>query len=126
MKRQAMLWALIVLCSTLYQTFIKIVADEMGGIDFSAVWIQQAAGTPSMWAALASEIAAFVVWMHILSDHDLSRAFPISAISYVLILCVGWFAFHEDMLPLQIIGSALILLGAWMIGTAGAHKEPAS
>jgi drug/metabolite transporter (DMT)-like permease len=90
---------------------------------FGVEWIKQAAVTPWMWAALISEAAAFVVWMRILSDHALSKAFPLSAISYLLILCIGWFFFHEAVLPLQLVGSALILAGVWLIGTANTRKE---
>ena len=55
-------------------------------------------------------------WMH---DGKLtSKAFPLSAVSYILILCTGWFIFNEAILPLQLLGGTLILAGVWLIGTA--------
>ena len=126
MKKHVILWSLIPICNTLYQVFIKLAAHDMGGTDFGIAWLQQAAVTPWMWAALASELASFVIWIKILSDHELSKAFPLSAISYLLILSVSWFGFYETILPLQLVGGTLILAGVWMIGTANTQKEAAA
>lgn len=123
MKRNLILWSLIPVWSTLYQSFIKLAAGSMGGMEFGPDWLKQAAATPWMWAALASEAAAFITWMKILSSHDLSKAFPLSAISYVMVLATGCLVFHEALLPLQLAGGALILAGVWLIGMAGKHSD---
>lgn len=125
MKRNLILWSLIPVWNTLYQLFIKLAAGSMDGVDFGADWLRQAIATPWIWAALVSEAAAFITWMQILSSHDLSKAFPLSAISYVMVLATGWLVFHETLLPLQFVGGALILAGVWFIGMAGTHKETA-
>ena len=122
MKRNVILWMLVPICNVLYQFFIKLVARHMDGIEFGSLWLQHAAISPWMWLALISEIGAFFVWMQILSTHNLSKAFPLSAISYLLVLCVGWFVFHEPIMPLQLLGSALIMGGVWFIATAEAHS----
>ena len=123
MKNNIVLWSLIPILSTLYQLSTKLVAHNLDGMGFGVSWLTQAAVTPWMWVALASELAAFVIWTRILSDHDLSKAFPLTAVSYVLILCVSWFGFNETILPLQLLGSALILVGVWMIGTTKPQEE---
>lgn len=123
MKKTLLFWSLVPILSTLYQLFTKLVAHNMEGLDFGVAWLIRAASTPWMWAALISELAAFIIWMRILSDQDLSKAFPLTAISYVMILCISWFGFHESILPLQLIGSALILAGVWCIGTAETSKK---
>lgn len=125
MTRTYLLWALIPIFSTLYQFFSKLTAHHMEGTDFGLIWLTHATSTPWIWAALVSEIASFIIWMKILSVHDLSKAFPLSAISYVLVLCIGWFFFDETILPLQILGGALILAGVWMIATAHTTKKGA-
>ena len=123
MKKNLILWSLVPILSTLYQLFIKLVAHDVEGLDFGLTWLTHAVHIPWMWAALASELAAFVIWLQILSNHDLSKAFPLTAISYVMILCISWFGFHETILPLQLIGSALILAGVWVIATANTNAS---
>ena len=124
MKRLTLLWLAIPLLNTLYQVFIKLAAGDLKGLDFGIVWIQHAAVSPWMLAALVSEIASFVIWMQILAKQDLGKAFPLSGISYLLVLLTSWTIFKEPIMPLQIIGSALILAGVWLIGTASHTHKP--
>ena len=62
--------------------------------------------------------------MQVLSELDLSKAFPLSALSYVLVLLSSWLYFREQMTTLQLLGSALILGGVWLIGTASGRSSP--
>ena len=68
-----------------------------------------------MIAAVGAEVACFVIWMHVLTELDLSRAFPLTAVSYIMIFAASWLVFNEDVSLLQLIGSGLILGGAWLI-----------
>ena len=122
MKRDMILWLLFPLCCALYQLFIKLATATLPA-DFGVAWLWQAIVTPWIWAALLSEIASFILWMCILSSHAISKAFPLSAISYLLILCIGWFGFNETILPLQLAGILLILAGVWLIATVKPSKE---
>ena len=123
MKRKIILWILIPIFSTLYQVFIKLTANKMEGVEFGLAWLVKASSIQWMWLALISEVASFIIWMKILCDHNLSKAFPLSAISYTLILLTSWLVFNEEILLLQIIGSIFILTGVWFIGTAEKTKK---
>lgn len=118
-------WLALPLLTTLNQVCIKLLAQGLNRQIFGWEWIFYAMRSPLILAIIACEIATFMVWMKILSLMDLSKASPISAISYALILCVSWVGFHEAILPLHIIGSALILAGVWMIGTAENYERSA-
>ena len=61
--------------------------------------------------------------MKVLSELEISKAFPLSGISYVLIVAAGWFLFGEPVAWLQLVGGGLILTGAWLIATAH-NAEP--
>ncbi len=67
-------------------------------------------------AMLALEIASFAAWMTALSEMKLSAAFPMSAVSYVLIIVAGWTLFHEPANAAQVVGGGVILFGIWLIG----------
>ncbi|MBB3611810.1 EamA family transporter [Rhizobium sp. BK602] len=115
-------WLAVPLLNTLFQFFIKHGAAQLSDATGFG-WLRQALTSHWILAAIAVEVACFFIWMSVLSELDLSRAFPLSGISYVLIIATGWFVFGEPVVALQVIGSGLILAGVWMI--AGASGEAA-
>jgi multidrug transporter EmrE-like cation transporter len=70
-----------------------------------------------------SELLSFVLWLNVLTHVPLSKAFPITAVAYIAIELMSWTIFKEPVLPLQIIGSALILAGVWFINIASEEIE---
>lgn len=80
-------------------------------------WLLQVSSDPWTWVMIAFEIVSFVAWMRILASLKLSEAFPLSAISYLLIEALGWFRFHEPITAFELIGSALIVTGVVLIGS---------
>ncbi|NKC05229.1 EamA family transporter [Brucella haematophila] len=119
MKSHVSLWIAIPVFNTLAQIFVKFAAEQLDQITTTGLgWAIAAATSPWMLAAVAVEIACFFFWMKVLADFDLSKAFPISAISYVAVLAASWFWFQEPTNLLQITGSVLILSGVWLVSTA--------
>ena len=120
-------WLAVPVLNTLYQFFIKHGAVQLRGTD-GAGWLWLALESHWILAAIIVEILCFFIWMNVLSELDLSRAFPLSGISYVLIIATGWFVFGEPIIALQVIGSGLILAGVWLIAgastaTTGHHES---
>jgi multidrug transporter EmrE-like cation transporter len=115
-------WLAVPVLNTLYQFFIKHGAAQLDGAA-GADWLWQALASHWILAAIAVEIACFFIWMNVLAELDLSRAFPLSGISYVLIIATGWFVFGEPVVGLQVIGSGLILTGVWLIASAAGEPS---
>lgn len=115
-------WLAVPVLNTLFQFFIKHGAEQLGNGSAEA-WLWQALSSYWILAAIAVEIACFFIWMNVLAELDLSRAFPLSGISYVLIIATGWFVFGERIVALQVIGSGLILTGVWLIASANVEAE---
>jgi drug/metabolite transporter (DMT)-like permease len=109
-------WLAVPLLNTAQQILLKRGAEEAAG--GHGDWLLQILSSHWFLAAIAAEIACFAIWMMVLSELDISKAFPLSAISYVFIMAVAWFAFGEPLPPLQLAGSGLILIGIWCIATA--------
>jgi drug/metabolite transporter (DMT)-like permease len=116
-------WLGIPVLNTLFQIFIKLASEEVKGFGSIGEWLVRAVMSPWMLGAIAIEIACFIIWMHVLSELDLSKAFPLSAISYVLVLASSWLLFNEEITALRLIGSTLILGGVWLIGTASMQQD---
>jgi multidrug transporter EmrE-like cation transporter len=107
-----------------YQIAAKTAAGHLATAHFDLAWLIAAARMPVVQLLIGLEIASFVAWMTVLSEMPLSAAFPLSAVSYVLIIAASAFVFHEPIGPLQVVGSAAILAGVWLIGRGTARAEP--
>ncbi len=102
---------------------MKFLALDLGDQSFGMAWFEHALKKPYMIGILGFEILSFVLWMRILSVMDVGRAVPLTAIAYIFVLALGWFGFHEPMHAIQIIGSALILIGVFLLGTSDRHQS---
>jgi drug/metabolite transporter (DMT)-like permease len=118
MSANRLIWIGVPVLNTLFQIFIKLAAEQTTEFRLSGEWLFQTMSSPWMLASIAVEIVTFFIWMRVLSELDLSKAFPLSAISYVLVLASSWLYFGEEINMLQLLGSGLILCGVWCIGTA--------
>jgi len=111
-------WLLVPILNTVQQVCLKQsanAANESAGHFFHGLFI-------SHWFALAivAELVCFAIWTTVLRELDLSRAFPLSAVSYVFVMATAWFAFAEPLPLLQITGSLFILAGTWCLA-GGSH-----
>jgi len=117
------LWIGLPVLSALFQASAKMLAAEMRHTPFSWSWLVQATHSPWAVVVLVSELLSFVLWLNVLTNVPLSKAFPITAVAYIAIELMSWMLFKEPVLPLQIIGSALILAGVWFVGIASDHDQ---
>jgi drug/metabolite transporter (DMT)-like permease len=112
------LWIGLPVLSALFQASTKMLAAEMRHTPFSWSWLVQAMHSPWALVVLVSEVLSFVLWLNVLTNVPLSKAFPITAVAYIAIELMSWMLFKEPLMPLQIIGSTLILAGVWFVSSA--------
>ena len=117
------LFAILPLLTLGYQIAAKASAAHLAHAQFDLAWLISAARLPSVQLLLVLEIASFVAWMTVLAEMPLSAAFPLSAVSYVLIIAASAVVFHEPIGAMQVGGSLAILVGVWLIGR-GARQTP--
>ena len=73
------------------------------------------ASTPVVWLGLASYAIGAVLWMVVLSRLDLGYAYPLLAISYILIPLLAHFLLGEAIPPLRWVGIAVIFAGVIIV-----------
>ena len=98
------------------QIAFKLAAKELGDGALDADWLAAAAGSPTVWCAVLLYLTVFVLWMLILQQIDLSRAFPLTALTYITVPAAGVLFFHESLSLAQIAAIALILAGVILVG----------
>jgi multidrug transporter EmrE-like cation transporter len=117
------LWVGLPVLAALFQASTKMLAAEMQHMPFSWSWLVQATHSPWAVVVLLSELLSFVLWLNVLTHVPLSKAFPITAVAYIAIELISWTLFKEPVMPLQLIGSVLILAGVWFISIASEEIE---
>jgi drug/metabolite transporter (DMT)-like permease len=114
--RQIAIWTAFIVLDTGTQLAFKWGADGLSDMDFGLTMIAKAISLPGVWLACIGYIGTFVVWMAILRDMPLSRAFPMTGLAYVTVPLFAWLAFGERIDLTRSIGIALILAGVVALG----------
>jgi hypothetical protein len=70
------LFGIFLVFDTGVQIAFKLAARQLGDGDLNAEWLVAAASSPMVWFAVLLYLTVFVLWMLILQQIDLSRAFP--------------------------------------------------
>jgi multidrug transporter EmrE-like cation transporter len=117
--RRTRLWAAafaaVPLLGLAYQLCAERTAQALLGLPLGAAWFARAAAEPWARGLVGLEILSFAAWMYVLSKAELSAAFPLTAVSYLLVIALGWFGFHETATLAQVLGAAAILAGVWLL-----------
>lgn len=116
MRGQLGLFGGFLAIDTAVQIVFKLAATQLGDGAFDAGWLAAAASSATVWCAVLLYFTVFVLWMLILQQIDLSRAFPLTALTYVTVPAAGMLFFHESLSFEQAGGIALILAGVVLVG----------
>lgn len=67
------------------------------------------------WGGAACYGLSLLFWLKVLSELDLSKAYPMVSIGYVLTFILGWMFLDEPIRPLRVIGLIVIVVGVILI-----------
>ena len=70
---------------------------------------------PFIWSGLVLFALATLLWFVVLSNLNLSIAYPLQSISYVIGIIAAVLIFKEKVILIQWIGLALILTGVYFV-----------
>lgn len=98
------------------QVFLKYAMLKHGPINFSAKGIIDLLSEPRLLLALCLYATALLMWLQVLSKMPLSTAYPILAVTYVLVPLLSVACFDERITQVQVVGIFLVLAGVTLIG----------
>lgn len=58
---------------------------------------------------------SFALWLIVLTRADLSYAYPLLSMGYVLIVLLSRVVFHEAVTPVRFLGTLVICVGVFLI-----------
>ena len=106
--------------STTGQTLLKLGLDKipMGQREHPLPLLLEAARQPQVVAGVLLFGASVLVWMVALARSELSWAYPLLGISYILVAISGWVVFGEHLSIYRILGIALVMAGAALVAAS--------
>lgn len=110
-----------VLFATAGQVTLKAAMDSIGRIGTAQVndygqTIGRAIREPKLWIGLMLFGISALFWLVVLSRVKLSIAYPVVGFSYIVVVAMARWVFHEHVPALRWIGVAVIALGIALVG----------
>ena len=110
-----------VVLATTGQLTLKAAMDSIGRIGTAQVadagqTLVKAMKEPLLWIGLTLFVLSAVFWLVVLSRVNLSVAYPLVGVSYIVIVGLSRFIFNEHVPTLRWMGVALIALGIALVG----------
>jgi multidrug transporter EmrE-like cation transporter len=116
-------WILLgVLLNASAQLLLKAGTQRSGPIELNS---QAAAALQSVFfsvpaaAGLACYAISVIVWVVALSRVEVSVAYPMLSIGYVVNALGAWMLFGEALSPLRLVGIGVIVLGVCLLAASG-------
>ncbi|PIV68375.1 MAG: hypothetical protein COY38_00515 [Candidatus Aenigmarchaeota archaeon CG_4_10_14_0_8_um_filter_37_24] len=66
---------------------------------------------------LSLYVLATGIWFVVLSNADISYAYPLVSLGYIITAVIGRFVFNENLTVMRITGIGLIIAGAYLVGS---------
>ena len=101
------------------QLLLKAGTNSVGVFEFSRDNIVpigwQLATEPHIVGGLACYVISVVVWIMALSRVEVSVAYPLLSVGYVVNAIAAWYLFGEALTPLRLAGIGVIIIGVCLV-----------
>jgi multidrug transporter EmrE-like cation transporter len=108
-----------VLLNALAQLTLKQGMRSIGHFDFTFAGLLRMAVpvglNPFVLAGLSCYVISVVIWLLVLSRVEVSYAYPLLSVGYIVTALAGWMFFDESLNFTRWAGIAVICCGVWLI-----------
>ena len=108
-----------VLLNAVAQLLLKAGTNSIGAFEYSAANIVpigwKLATEPHIVGGLSCYVVSVVVWIMALSRVEVSIAYPLLSVGYVVNAIAAYYMFGEAVTPMRLTGIAVIILGVWIV-----------
>ncbi len=77
----------------------------------------------TLWFGVGCFLLIFCLWMMVLAKVDLSVAFPLGNITYILIPFLAILILHEHVPPIRWLGILLVVIGGSFVSASAAPSK---
>lgn len=68
-----------------------------------------------LWGGISAYALSMLFWLYVLSQMELSKAYPLASIGYIITMLLGFFLLNESFNLIKIIGALFIVFGVIFI-----------
>ena len=108
-----------VLLNAAAQLLLKAGTTRIGSFEFSAENVvpigTQLALQPHILGGLACYVVSVVVWITALSRVEVSIAYPMLSIGYIVNAVAAYYLFGESLGAQKLLGIGFIVIGVWLV-----------
>jgi multidrug transporter EmrE-like cation transporter len=108
-----------VLLNAAAQLLLKAGTNAVGQFEFSGANIlpmgMKFAIEPHILGGLACYAVSVVVWIMALSRVEVSIAYPMLSVGYVVNAAAAWYLFGEQVTVMRLVGIGIIILGVFIV-----------
>ncbi len=108
-----------VLLNAVAQLLLKAGSRVIAGVPltFGNAWtiMERIAINPPILGGLVCYAISVVVWILALSRVEVSVAYPMLSIGYVVNAVAAWMLFGEDLTTARLAGIGVIIVGVWLV-----------
>ena len=101
------------------QLLLKAGTNSVGAFEFTSANIVpvgwKLATEPHIMGGLACYVVSVVVWIMALSRVEVSIAYPLLSVGYVVNAIAAYYLFGEAVTPMRLTGIAIIIVGVWIV-----------
>ena len=112
-----------VLLNTGAQLLLKTGMSQIGQFEFSLVNVLpitlKVAGNIPIMIGLMSYVVSVVVWLLVLSRVQVSYAYPMLSLGYVVNAFAAYYLFGEPLSALRVMGIFIIIGGVYLVASGG-------
>jgi multidrug transporter EmrE-like cation transporter len=101
------------------QLLLKAGTNSVGHFDYSLANVMpvgfRLATEPHILGGIACYVVSVVVWILALSRVEVSIAYPLLSLGYVINAIAAWYWLGESVTPLRLLGIGIIVLGCFVV-----------
>ena len=114
-----------VLLNAVAQLLLKAGSGVLAGIELRASNAMLIAGRLVLNAPIIGGLFCYaisvVVWILALSRVEVSVAYPMLSVGYVVNALAAWWLFGENLSAMRMAGVGIILIGVWVVAHSSVH-----
>ena len=108
-----------VMLNAVAQLLLKAGTRTIGQFEFSAANIWpigwSMATNPHIIGGLSCYVVSVVVWIMALSRVEVSIAYPMLSLGYIVNAFFAWYLFGEALTPTRLVGMGVIIVGVYLV-----------
>lgn len=104
-----------IVINVLGQYLLKSGVNKLGHLSFGFDSLLKAFLTPLVLSGLFAYFISSIFWILALSQKDLSYAYPMLSLGYILVVAISWIGLNEQISAIRILGVIFISAGLFFV-----------